>query len=105
VISSGLPRLTRRYQWDWTPGLSWWLRDSAGNWHVATADELRVPDIGVPAYTLGDGMQVLWLRLTPPLALAPDGRRPEGVSPGTAEVIVTGMATRVRATISAQSAQ
>jgi len=105
VISSGLPRPARRYQWDWTPGLSWWLRDSAGNWHVATADEFRVPDIGTPAYTLEDGMQVLWLRLTPPLALAPDGRRPEGVSPGPAEIIVTGTATRARATISAESAQ
>jgi hypothetical protein len=105
VISSGLPRLARRYQWDWTPGLSWWLRDSAGNWHVATADEFRVPDIGTPAYTLEDGMQVLWLRLTPPLALAPGGRRMEGVSPGTAEVIVTGITARVRAAISAQSAQ
>ena len=77
VISSGLPRPARRYQWDWTPGLSWWLRDSARNWHVATADESRVSEDGIRAYTLGDGMQVLWLRLTPPLALAPTagGRR------------------------------
>ena len=72
---------------------------------MATPDELRVPDIGVPAYPLDDGLQVLWLRLTPPLALAPDGRRPEGVSPGPAEIIVTGTAARVRATISAGSAQ
>ena len=105
VISSGLPRPARRYQWDWTPGLSWWLRDSAGTWHVATADESRVSEDGIRAYTLGDGMQVLWLRLTPPLALAPGGRRPEGVSPGPAEIIVTGMAARVRATISAESGQ
>ena len=89
VISSGLPRLARRYQWDWTPGLSWWLRDSAGNWHVATADEPRVPDDGMQAYTLDDGMQAFWLRLTPPLATIPD----------TAEIVVTGPATRARATV------
>ena len=29
----------RRFQWDWTPGLSWWLKDTSGNWHVATAGE------------------------------------------------------------------
>jgi hypothetical protein len=89
VISSGLPPLARRYQWDWMPGLSWWLRDSAGNWHVATADEPRVPDDGMQAYPLDDGMQVFWLRLTPPLAAVPD----------TAEIVVTGPATRVRATV------
>jgi hypothetical protein len=87
VISSGLPRLARRYQWDWTPPLSWWLRDSAGNWHVATADEPRVPDDGMLACTLDDGMQAFWLRLTPPLATVPD------------EIVVTGPATQVRATV------
>jgi hypothetical protein len=88
VISSGLPRLARRYQWDWTPGLSWWLRDSSGNWHVATADEPRMPD-GMQVYTLDDGMQVFWLRLTPPLATISDA----------AEIVVTGPATRARATV------
>ncbi|HEY1321195.1 MAG TPA: hypothetical protein VGF32_13150, partial [Streptosporangiaceae bacterium] len=67
VISTGLPRLTRRYQWDWTPSLSWWLRDSCGNWHVAMAGEPPMPDDGMPTYTLDDGMQAFWLRLTPPL--------------------------------------
>jgi len=89
VISSGLPRLTRRYQWDWTPGLSWWLRDSAGNWHVAMADEPRIPDDGMRAYTLDDGMQAFWLRLTPSLATVPDA----------AEIVVTGPATHARATV------
>jgi hypothetical protein len=89
VISSGLPRLARRYQWDWTPGLSWWLRDSAGNWHVATADEPRISEDGMRAYTLDDGMQAFWLRLTPPLATVPDA----------AEIVVTGPATRARATV------
>jgi hypothetical protein len=97
VISSGLPRLARRYQWDWTPGLSWWLRDSAGNWHVATADD-PVPDDGVRAHTLNDGLQVLWLRLTPPLS------QPLAPAPGPAEIIVTGRAARARATISAEGA-
>ncbi len=80
VISSGMPRLADRFQWDWTPGFSWWLRDSAGNWHVATAGE---------PCTLEDGMQAFWLRLTPPLATVPDA----------AEIVVTGLATRARATV------
>ena len=84
-----MPRLARRYQWDWTPGLSWWLRDSSGNWHVVMADEPRMPDDGMQAYTLDDGMQAVWLRLTPPLATIPDA----------AEIVVTGPATRVRATV------
>ena len=94
VISSGLPRLARRCQWDWTPGLSWWLRDSAGNWHVATADEPRVPDDSMQAYTLDDGMQAFWLRLTPPLATIPDA----------AEIVVTGPSTRARATVTVHPA-
>jgi hypothetical protein len=104
VISSGLPLPVRRYQWDWTPGLSWWLRDSTGNWHVATADAPHLFENGMRVHMLDDGLQVIWLRLTPPLAPAADGRRPKGVSPGPAEIIVTGMAARVRATISAESA-
>jgi hypothetical protein len=99
VISSGLPRLASRYQWNWTPGLSWWLRDSAGNWHVATADEPRVPNDDMPAYLLDDGLQVLWLRLTPPLS------QPLAPAPGTAEIIVTGMTAQARATISAERMQ
>jgi hypothetical protein len=99
VISSGLPRPARRYQWDWTPGLSWWLRDRAGNWHVATADEPRVPNDGMRVYMLDDGLQVLWLRLTPPLT------QPPAPAPGTAEIIVTGTTARARATISAEVVQ
>ena len=72
---------------------------------MATADDSRVSEDGMRVYPLGDGMQVLWLRLTPPLAPALDGRRPERVSSGPAEIIVTGMAARVRATISAEGAQ
>ena len=80
VISSGMPQLADRFQWDWTPGFSWWLKDTAGNWHVATAGE---------PCTLEHGMQAFWLRLTPPLATVPDA----------AEIVVTGPATRARATV------
>ena len=80
VVSSDMPQVTGRFEHDWTPGFSWWLRDGAGNWHMATTDE---------QLTGGDGTQAFWLRLTPPLAAGPDA----------AEVVVTGPATRVRATI------
>jgi hypothetical protein len=94
----GLPRLARRYQWDWTPGLSWWLRDSAGNWHLATADDPRASESGMRAYSLDDGMQVLWLRLTPPLS------QPLASAPGTAEIIVTGTAAQARGAVPVQPA-
>ncbi len=80
VVSSDMPQVTGRFDHNWTPGFSWWLRDGAGNWHMATTDE---------QLTAGDGTQAFWLRLTPPLAAVPDA----------AEVVVTGPATRVRATI------
>jgi hypothetical protein len=80
VVSSGMPQLTDRFEHNWTPGFSWWLRDGAGNWHVATAGE---------PCTFGDGTQAFRLRLTPPLAAVP----------GAAEVVATGPATRVRATV------
>ncbi len=80
VVSNGMPQLMDRFDRNWTPGFSWWLRDGAGNWHMATAGE--------PRWFL-DGTQAFRLRLTPPLAAAPDA----------AEIVVTGPATRVRATI------
>ena len=52
-------------------------------------DEPRTPEAGMHAYTLDDGMQAFWLRLTPPLATVPDA----------AEIVVTGPATRARATV------
>jgi hypothetical protein len=79
VISNGMPQLMDRFDRNWTPGFSWWLRDGAGNWHVAMAGE--------PRWFL-DGTQAFRLRLTPPLVAVPDA----------AEVVVTGPATRVRAT-------
>jgi hypothetical protein len=80
VVSSGMPRLAEWFAYNWTPGFSWWVRDGAGNWHVAMAGE---------PCTSGDGLQAFQLRLTPPLAAIPDA----------AEVVVTGPATRVRATV------
>jgi hypothetical protein len=80
VISSGLPLRTARYTDRWLPGFSWWLRDRAGHWHLGTPG---LPD------TVGDGLQAFWLQWTPPLA----------ADPGPAEVVVTGPATRVRATL------
>jgi hypothetical protein len=80
VISSGMPPPADWFAYNWAPGFSWWLKDSAGNWHVAAADE---------PCAFGDSMQAFGLRLTPPLAAVPDA----------AEVVVTGPATRVRATV------
>jgi hypothetical protein len=88
VISSGMSPLAGRFQWNWTPGFSWWLRDSAGNWHVGSSGEPDTYGDGMSLYTFGDGMQAFWLRLTPPLAV-----------PGPAEIVVTGPATRARATL------
>jgi hypothetical protein len=80
VVGKGMAPLADRYAWNWTPGFSWWLRDSTGNWHVAAAGE---------PHTVGDDIQAFRLRLTPPLTAAPD----------TAEVVVTGPATQIRATV------
>ena len=80
VVGKGMAPLADRFAWNWTPGFSWWLRDGTGNWHVAAAGEPQ---------TLGNDVQAFRLRLTPPLAAVPD----------TAEVVVTGPATQVRATV------
>jgi hypothetical protein len=62
------------------PPLSWWVRDSAGDWHVA-----------VPRYPeQRDTEPVLRLRLVPPLDLAGDA----------VEVVVTGTTGQVRAVCS-----
>lgn len=81
VAGSGMPALADWFAWNWKPGFSWWLADGAGNWHVATAAE--------PWTVVGEDTQVFRLRLTPPLVTVPD----------VAEVVVTGPATRVRATL------
>ncbi len=78
VVASGLPELVGRLPDDWDIRFSWWLRDSAGNWHAAIAGEQTMLSPGVTAFRL---------RLIPPLA-----RPPEEI-----EVIVTGSSIRVRA--------
>jgi hypothetical protein len=80
VVASGLPS---HDQVDlpvpgWDPGSSWWLKDGAGRWHVATAED---PD------TMKDGEAAFRLRLTPPLTS----------TPGSVELVVTGSSARIRA--------
>ena len=85
VVSRGLPPLADRFAYNWTPGFSWWLTDGAGNWHVAMPCE---------PWAFPDGTQAFRLRLTPPLAAIPD----------TAEVVITGPATRVRVAVPVRAA-
>jgi hypothetical protein len=81
VIGSGrLPEPADRYEHNWTPGFSWWLRDPAGHWHVATVTE---------PWSFGDGLQSFQLRLTPPLVAVT----------GPMELVLTGPATQVRAVV------
>lgn len=75
VVASGLPELPI-YGW----GLSWWVRNGAGNWHVTAETEPDLNRAGGGAFRL---------RLTPPLAV-----RPEEI-----EVVVTGSVTRARAVV------
>jgi hypothetical protein len=90
VISSGMRQLAGPFEWNWTPGFSWWLRDSTGNWHVGTPGEPGTYGDGMSSHAFGEGLQAFWLRLTPPLT-AP---------PAAAEIVVTGPTTQVRATLS-----
>jgi hypothetical protein len=77
LVSIGLPPVADRFAYNWTPGLSWWLADGNGHWHVGTAGE---------PWTFGDGTQVFRLRLTPPLTAPPDA----------AGLVLTGPSTRIR---------
>ena len=87
VVASGMSPLCHRFAHNWKPGFSWWLRDGSGNWHVA------VP-AAEPSHVSADGTQAFLLRLTPPLAAVPD----------TAEVVITGPATQLRATVPIEAA-
>jgi hypothetical protein len=81
VVGSGrLPEPADQYEHNWTPGFSWWLRDRAGNWHVATP---------VEPWPFGDGLQSFQLRLTPPLASVT----------GPVELVLTGPATQIHAVV------
>jgi hypothetical protein len=65
-----MPELAERFTRDWYPGFSWWVRDGAGDWHVAVMAE--------PCARAAAEVQFR-LRLVPTLAAAPD----------TIEVLVT----------------
>jgi len=80
AVASGLRPPGRRYHDGWRPGLSWWLKDSAGHWHLAVAEDYL---------TRSTEVVVVPLRLIPPLAAYPD----------TIEVVVTGTSARVSAVV------
>jgi hypothetical protein len=77
VVASGMPELPAPGR---DTGFSWWIRDGAGNWHVAVETDPPARPAGQTAFRL---------RLTPPLDASPD----------TIEVVVTGPVTRVRAVV------
>jgi hypothetical protein len=88
VVSSGMAEVAQArdgFGLNWRTGFSWWLRGGEGDWHVGTAGE---------AGTFGDGRQEFLVRLTPPVVAVPE----------VAEVVVTGPATRVRATVTIRPA-
>jgi hypothetical protein len=80
VAASGGPELTERFTRPWYPWFSWWVRDSAGDWHVAVIAEPSARSAGETSFRL---------RLVPPLAGGQD----------TIEVVVTGASARIRAVV------
>jgi hypothetical protein len=80
VAASGVPELTERFTRDWYPWFSWWVRDSAGHWHVAVIAE---PSARPP------GEADFRLRLVPPLTAPRD----------TIELLVTGASARLRVVV------
>lgn len=85
VAASGLAELTERFTRHWSPGFSWWVRDSAGNWHVAVIAEPCARSAGEADFRL---------RLVPPLAAPHDA----------IEVLVTGGSARIRAVVPVREA-
>lgn len=84
VSASGLPELTERFTRHWSPWFSWWVRDSAGHWHVAVIAEPSARAAGEADFRL---------RLVPPLV------PPLAAPPETIEVVVTGASARIRAVV------
>jgi hypothetical protein len=80
VVAGGLPP---RVAYRWYTGFSWWVRDGARRWHLATETDPGEHSPGSPGRT---GMVAFRLRLTPPL-----GARPDAI-----EVVVTGRRESVR---------
>jgi hypothetical protein len=67
-------------------GLSWWVRDSGGHWHLAVVSD---PHALQPGAAMGFGAAPFRLRLTPPLQARPD----------RIEVVVTGRTARARVVV------
>ena len=67
-------------------GLSWWVRDSGGHWHVAVVSD---PHALQPGAVAGFEAAAFRLRLTPPLRGRPD----------RIEVVVTGRTARARVVV------
>jgi len=83
VVAEGLPPPPAHR---WYTGFSWWVRDDAGHWHLATETDPGQRSRG-PAG--GTGMVAFRLRLTPPL-----GARPDAI-----EVVVTGRRASARVVV------
>jgi hypothetical protein len=67
-------------------GLSWWVRDGEGHWHLAVVSD---PDALQPSRAMGFETTPFRLRLTPPLRVRPD----------RIEVVVTGRTARARVVV------
>jgi hypothetical protein len=67
-------------------GLSWWVRDSGGHWHLAVVSD---PHALQPGAVTGFEAAAFRLRLTPPLRARPD----------RIEVVVTGRTARARVVV------
>ncbi len=80
AVGCGLRPPGRRYHDGWRPGLSWWLKDPAGHWHLAVAADYLARSTE---------LVVVPLRLIPPLTFDPD----------TIEVVVAGTSARVSAVV------
>jgi hypothetical protein len=80
VVAEGLPPPPAHR---WYTGFSWWVRDGAGGWHLATETDPGQRSRG-PAG--GTGMVAFRLRLTPPLHARPDA----------IEVVLTGRRASAR---------
>jgi hypothetical protein len=67
-------------------GLSWWVRDGDGHWHLAVVSD---PHALQPSAAMGFEAASFRLRLTPPLRARPD----------RIEVVVTGRTARARVVV------
>jgi hypothetical protein len=81
LVASGLPERAGAGPYGWGSGFGWWLRDEGGGWHTAAGHDVAMRSLGEAA--------AFRLRLVPPLVSCPD----------TLEVMVTGLASRLRAVV------